>query len=59
MKKMTPTWFEHATFWSGVRRATVAPQGQMNVVVAKKIYKVNSLWIIYFRISFICIVFKC
>jgi len=31
----------------------------MNVVVAKKIYKVNSLWIIYFRISFICIVFKC
>ena len=24
---MTPTWFEHATFWSGVRRATVAPQG--------------------------------
>ena len=21
---MTPTWFEHATFWSGVRRATVA-----------------------------------
>ena len=25
-KKMSPTWFEHATFWSGVRRATVAPQ---------------------------------
>ena len=24
---MTPTWFEHATFWSGVRRATVAPRG--------------------------------
>ena len=24
---MTLTWFEHATFWSGVRRATVAPQG--------------------------------
>ena len=23
---MTPTWFEHATFWSGVRRATVAPR---------------------------------
>ena len=25
-KLMTPTWFEHATFWSGVRRATVAPR---------------------------------
>ena len=26
---MTPTWFEHATFWSGVRRATVAPRSLM------------------------------
>ena len=26
---MTPTWFEHATFWSGVRRATVAPRSHM------------------------------
>ena len=25
---MTPTWFEHAAFWSGVRRATVAPLSQ-------------------------------
>ena len=24
--QLTPTWFEHATFWSGVRRATVAPR---------------------------------
>ena len=24
--KLTPTWFEHATFWSGVRRATIAPR---------------------------------
>ena len=24
--RMTLTWFEHAAFWSGVRRATVAPQ---------------------------------
>ena len=23
---VTPTWFEHAAFWSGVRRATVAPR---------------------------------
>ena len=27
-KDMTPTWFEHATFWSGVRRATVAPRSR-------------------------------
>ena len=25
---MTPKWFEHATFWSGVRRATVAPRSR-------------------------------
>ena len=24
-KALTRTWFEHATFWSGVRRATIAP----------------------------------
>ena len=23
---LTSTWFEHATFWSGVRRATIAPR---------------------------------
>ena len=26
---LTPTWFEHVTFWSGVRRATIAPRSQM------------------------------
>ena len=26
---LTPTWFEHAAFWSGVRRATVAPRSQL------------------------------
>ena len=25
-KIMTPTWLEHAAFWSGVRRATIAPR---------------------------------
>ena len=35
---MTPTWFEHATFWSGVRRATVAPQGQLNMYAIKYVY---------------------
>ena len=24
---VTRTWFEHATFWTGVRRATIAPPG--------------------------------
>ena len=24
--RVTSTWFEHATFWSGVRRATIAPR---------------------------------
>ena len=24
-KKLTPGWLEHPTFWSGVRRATIAP----------------------------------
>ena len=28
LKTMTPTWLEHATFWSGVRRATIAPRSQ-------------------------------
>jgi hypothetical protein len=28
-KILTPTWFEHAAFWSGVRRATVAPRSQL------------------------------
>ena len=30
-KSLTPTWFEHAAFWSGVRRATVAPRSQVKV----------------------------
>ena len=29
-KLLTPTWFEHATFWSGVRRATVAPRSPLH-----------------------------
>ena len=34
MKKtiVNSTWFEHATFWSGVRRATVAPRIHANEV---------------------------
>ena len=26
---LTPTWFEHAAFWSGVRRATIAPRSRL------------------------------
>ena len=29
-KIMTPTWLEHAAFWSGVRRATIAPRSLHN-----------------------------
>ena len=32
---MTPTWFEHAAFWSGVRRATVAPRSHNDNGVKK------------------------
>ena len=28
-KTMTLTWLEHAAFWSGVRRATIAPQSHI------------------------------
>ena len=28
-EKLTPTWFEHANFWSVVRRATVAPRSHL------------------------------
>lgn len=29
VKALSPTWFEHAAFWSGVRRATVAPRARL------------------------------
>ena len=35
---MTPTWFEHAAFWSGVRRATVAPRSHID----KRVKKIGS-----------------
>ena len=34
---VTRTWFEHATFWTGVRRATVAPPGLTQNMVRSKI----------------------
>ena len=41
-KFMTPTWFEHAAFWSGVRRATVAPRSQLNHKLTKLRRKQNE-----------------
>ena len=35
---LTPTWFEHAAFWSGVRRATVAPRSHND----KRVKKIGS-----------------
>ena len=37
---LTPTWFEHAAFWSGVRRATVAPRS--HIVLIKRILKTKK-----------------
>ena len=34
-KQLTPTWFEHAAFWSGVRRATVAPRSHLEIAGEK------------------------
>ena len=34
---MTPTWFEHAAFWSGVRRATVAPRSHTDKSCSKRL----------------------
>ena len=31
--ELTPTWFEHAAFWSGVRRATIAPRSQLWILL--------------------------
>ena len=31
-KIMTPTWLEHAAFWSGVRRATIAPRSLHSII---------------------------
>ena len=41
-KRLTPTWFEHATFWSGVRRATVAPRSPSCIVSSRIAHTVNS-----------------
>jgi hypothetical protein len=38
---LTPTWFEHAAFWSGVRRATVAPRSQSYKVLPR--FELGSL----------------
>ena len=40
-----PTWFEHAAFWSGVRRATIAPQNQiLDSKIIKKEGQQPQIW---------------
>ena len=43
-KSVTPTWFEHATFWSGVRRATVAPRSLGNEDWTNMIYTILEIF---------------
>ena len=47
---MSPTWFEHATFWSGVRRATVAPQA-LRVTTGITIL-MSTIWCHQFKMHF-------
>ena len=42
---VTRTWFEHATFWTGVRRATFAPPGLLSI---EKI--VTVLYLKFYRV---------
>ena len=42
--KSDPTWFEHAAFWSGVSRATIAPRSQVGLGnLSYHIYNVELL----------------
>ena len=50
-KSLTRTWFEHATFWSGVRRATIAPPG-LNEFIESVRGNLVSVWT--FRNRFRC-----
>ena len=38
MWELNPTWIEHATFWSGVRRATIAPRIHLLLQVTNNRY---------------------
>ena len=46
-KIMTPTWLEHAAFWSGVRRATIAPRSRLRKEAEIYVNKQNSKVIIF------------
>ena len=41
--ELNPTWIEHATFWSGVRRATIAPRIHLSVSCSE----FYLLWLIF------------
>ena len=44
---VTPTWLEHAAFWSGVRRATIAPRSPTRKERVKFIYLNSLKWLQY------------
>ena len=44
--QLTPTWLEHATFWSAVRRATIAPRSRCTEVSFGYVFEQNNCKII-------------
>ena len=56
-KFMIPTWFEHATFWSGVRCATIAPQDLhylINVVFMLWQWVIASYTYVHMETPYVC-----
>ena len=45
-EQLTPTWLQHATFWSGVRRATIAPRSRCTVFFLGYVSEQNNFEII-------------
>ena len=45
---VNPSWIEHTTFWSGVRRATIAPRIRMSVLFSIITNHTSGLNNIYF-----------
>ena len=42
---LNPTWIEHATFWSGVRRATIGPRIQLVTTCRNYLFhRLNCNW---------------
>ncbi len=45
IRVLNPTWIEHATFWSGVRRATIAPRIRAygKFLAIQSLYKLSEI----------------